>query len=274
MISFIRKGEEEKKRIDLKFNEKIKDLNDDDKKEITELRSTEAECEKLLSECEEEIAKIKLKYFEKSQEVLNKRGQQVEKVKNNFWFKVLVNCKYINDLIHENDYDLLKSLKNIRYEYIDKLCLSFKIIFEFEKNDFFTNDAIEKEYHLSADHLISEIKSTEINWNKGKDYFKKKKKKVMKNKKTGETKEIEVTKSTNSFFNFFFNFVFPKSSKALAEVDEEEEKNIGEMLDREYDIATIIKDELIPHASEYYVGVIPDNEEFNKYIEKNIGFNI
>jgi hypothetical protein len=48
-----------------------------------------------------------------------------------------------------------------------------------------------------------------------------------------------------------------------------EEKALYERLDKEYEIANEIIDEIIPHASEYYAGCLQDIEEHTNYVEKH-----
>ena len=54
-------------------------------------------------------------------------------------------------------------------------------------------------------------------------------------------------------------------------IDIEKEKSFAELFDKEYDLLKEIIYEIIPHASEYYVGIIPDIEEYLGYLEKNLG---
>jgi len=55
-------------------------------------------------------------------------------------------------------------------------------VFEFEKNEYFTNNLLEKTYHISDELLLKEIVSTKINWIEGKNVSVKKVTKKMKNK--------------------------------------------------------------------------------------------
>lgn len=275
MNTYARKSEDFNQRIDFKFKEQIKKLDQANKEQIEKIKSIENESMKVFEEYEKEIALIKEKYIKKNEEIIKKRKEEIEKLKEinkesvNFWFKVLVNSKQTNDLISPKDNDVLKSLTNIKIEYLDNEYENFKIIFEFDKNEYFTNDTLEKAYYFSKDKLISKIESTDIKWNKNKNYAQNKIKKVYKNKKTKETKEIEICSPNPSFFNFFCNITIP-DKKQISSLSFKEEKELAEFLDKEYDIAMELKNEIIPHASEYYIGLIPDIEEYQNYLEKNI----
>ena len=71
------------------------------------------------------------------------------------------------------------------------------------------------------------------------------------------------------FLIFFFNYTFPDNKK-IKEISISKEKNLGEFLDKEYEILSIFKNEIIPYASEYYVGIIQDFQDFDAYLDKNI----
>ena len=274
MISNERNLKEYQERLGLKFKEKIEELKGQHKESILKIRQLEKENENYLHEMEKEINQIKLKYSSKTQEILNIRNKEIDtlnKIKEdiNFWFKVLVNNKNTNNLINERDYPVLKNLININYEYIDRDINKIKLIFEFSENEFFNNKILEKQYNLSNDGLIEIIISSNIEWKKDKDYTKNIIQKKIKNKQTGELITKEINDPLPSFFNFFFNYTFPDNKK-IKEISISKEKNLGEFLDKEYEILSIFKNEIIPYASEYYVGIIQDFQDFDSYLDKNI----
>ena len=274
MISNERNLKEYQERLGLKFKEKIEELKGQHKESILKIRQLEKENENYLHEMEKEINQIKLKYSSKTEEILNIRNKEIDtlnKIKEdiNFWFKVLVNNKNTNNLINERDYPVLKNLININYEYIDRDINKIKLIFEFSENEFFNNKILEKQYNLSNDGLIETIISSNIEWKKDKDYTKNIIQKKIKNKQTGELITKEINEPLPSFFNFFFNYTFPDNKK-IKEISISKEKNLGEFLDKEYEILSIFKNEIIPYASEYYVGIIQDFQDFDAYLDKNI----
>ena len=155
----------------------------------------------------------------------------------------------------------MKFLNNLKWEYFNNDINIINLIFNFQENEFFENNLIEKKYYFSLDKFIYKIESTEIKWKK--DF----RKKIIKNKK----KEKEII--DNSFFNFFYNLELPNQEKIKKNknIDIEKEKSFAELFDKEYDLLKEIIYEIIPHATEYYVGVIPDIEEYLGYLEKNVG---
>lgn len=138
----------------------------------------------------------------------------------------------------------------------------YDLVFTFEKNDYFTNETLKKSFVMTKQNVIEKCEGTEIAWKDGKDVTKKKVKK--KSKKKGAAKTVTKTVECESFFNFFKTIVMP-DEKELATKDEdkedEEEKDVGELMDADFDIGNEFKDQLIPLALEYYLEVIQDDEE-------------
>ena len=64
----------------------------------------------------------------------------------------------------------------------------------------------------------------------------------------------------DSFFNFFETVELKekdkKGGKAGNDSDEEGENDVGEKMDEDYDLGNDFKDDLIPLALKYYLGVI------------------
>jgi nucleosome assembly protein 1-like 1 len=63
----------------------------------------------------------------------------------------------------------------------------FDIVFEFEKNDYFTNTILKKTYIMSRQNVIEKCEGTKVEWKEGKNITEKKIKK--KNKKSGKKTE-------------------------------------------------------------------------------------
>lgn len=72
-----------------------------------------------------------------------------------------------------------------------------------------------------------------------------------------------------SFFNFFCNLSLP-SQEQIKLLSSEKEKELADTLNEEFDLIKEIIEDIIPHAVEYYVGVIHDNEEYDKYFQNNL----
>lgn len=104
---------------------------------------------------------------------------------------------------------------------------------------------------MTRQNIIEKCEGTEIEWNDGKDVTKKKIKKKQKAKKGQPGKTITKTVEQESFFNFFKTITMPdekdlNKEKAPAEKEEgdeeDQEKDVGELMDEDYDMGVEFKD--------------------------------
>jgi hypothetical protein len=56
----------------------------------------------------------------------------------------------------------------------------------------------------------------------------------------------------------------------MKKLDYERERELGSQFDTEYEIGIELVEEVIPHASEYFVGVTHDTEEYMDYINEQM----
>jgi nucleosome assembly protein 1-like 1 len=180
-----------------------------------------------------------------------------------FWFKAMLNHPLMSRLIQEKDRPILMHLQDVECV-LHTTGYGYDIIFTFEKNDYFTNESLKKTFVMTKQNVIEKCEGTEIGWKDGKDVTKKKIKK--KSKKKGQNKTVTKTVEQESFFNFFKTIVMPEENELAAKAEaekegDEEEKDIGELMDADFDIGNEFKDQLIPLALEYFLEVIQDDEE-------------
>ena len=84
---------------------------------------------------------------------------------------------------------------------------------------------------------------------------------------TGEVITKSVEKPKKSFFNFFSNVKVP-SKDEINSYDFEHEKELGPYLDSEFENGLEFIEEFIPHATDYFLGLKPeDNDEFTNYLD-------
>lgn len=105
---------------------------------------------------------------------------------------------------------------------------------------------------MGKQNVIEKCIGTEIQW-QGADPTKAKKTKKKKGKK------VTVVEKVDSFFNFFQTI--EPSEKDLAgtkgDADEDDDnQEVGEKMDVDFDIGQVFKDDLVPLALEYFLGVI------------------
>lgn len=94
-----------------------------------------------------------------------------------FWLTALSNHAGISELITERDEEALKSLVDVRVEYLGEGKPGFKLLFEFgsDASSFFENKILEKTYFYQeevgslGDFIYDRAEGTEIKWKTGKD---------------------------------------------------------------------------------------------------------
>lgn len=166
-------------------------------------------------------------------------------------------------LIQEKDRPILMHLQDVTCN-LHEQGYGYDLIFTFEKNDYFSNETLKKSFVLTKQNVIEKCEGTEIAWKDGKDVTKKKIKK--KSKKKG-AKTVTKTVDQESFFNFFKTIAMPDEKELDTgkggdddKDPEDEEKDVGELMDADFDIGNEFKDQLIPLALEYYMEVIQEDE--------------
>lgn len=106
-------------------------------------------------------------------EELNKDAGTDVKGIPEFWLSAMKNQISLAEMITDRDEAALKHLTDIRMEYLDKP--GFRLIFEFEENEFFDNKTITKTYYYQeengyfGDFIYDHAEGDKINWKQGKD---------------------------------------------------------------------------------------------------------
>ena len=186
-------------------------------------------------------------------------GEMKEKGIPNFWEKAISNSHDI-DVVTEKDKKILQKLKDVSCE--TKENGDFTLTFTFEENEFFTPNVLTKEFILDKEFEISEIKSTKIEWKSDEvNPTIELKKKKMKNKKTKEIKTTVKREEVESFFTGFKDYKKSEEKKEEEEEEEEDEGGDSDNIEAQYDFGLTFKDEIIPFAIEYYLGVVEDEDE-------------
>ncbi len=167
-----------------------------------------------------------------------------------FWLKAMLANKETSAAIFEKDRSILGYLSDVSLE-LHEEGFGYTLSFHFEKNSYFKETVLRKAFKMSQQNIIESCEGTEISWLPGCDVTKAKKKKGKgKNKKT-------VTVKCDSFFNFFESI--DVSDKKTPGEDSDEEGSgdeRAEQVDADYELGNTIKDDLVPLALEYYLGVV------------------
>jgi nucleosome assembly protein 1-like 1 len=207
-----------------------------------------------------DIEKIREKLAElKINEEEAKNEKEGEKGIPEFWYKVILNNQDI--MINDKDKDILKKLKLIKCTQEENG--NFSLEFFFEPNDYFTNEVLKRNFILDEDYDIKEITSDEINWKSDSmnPTIELKSKKV-KNKRTKQVKTVTQRVKVPSFFSSFKHFEKKEGDKK-DEKDDDDEDDEGEELniEDEYDLGLQFKEEIVPYAIEYYLGIANDEDD-------------
>ena len=161
----------------------------------------------------------------------------------------------MGEMVSEKDRPILGYLQNIELELHDEeKGEGFDLIFTFAQQTYFEPSVLKKEIHMKHKGLVDKMVSTEIKWKDGCDPTRKKVKKKRKGKK------VTVEVKCDSFFNFFKDE--PEKSDKDEEKDEDgADMDVDELQDEHQQLAEQFKDDLVPLALEYYLGVIEQDDE-------------
>ncbi len=192
--------------------------------------------------------------------------------------------------IEDADEPVLRYLVDVRREKAGKFVLSlscdialsqdFRLVFEFAKNEYFSNTELTKTFLLDeTGRNCKETVGTQILWAPGRDVTFKLVPKRFKRKRISffylclvgskEVREVNKLQPASSFFNFFKSHkaadnTSDSSSNSDGEPEEHKKKSGGkerEAIENELDMATALSEKLIPEAALYYFGVRTDIDE-------------
>ncbi|XP_076920950.1 nucleosome assembly protein 1;2-like [Bidens hawaiensis] len=255
----------------------IQSLNPVVRKRVEVLRDIQSEHDELEAKFLEERAALELKYQKLYEPLYVKRYDIVngvvevdglkdesatdqtdgkskqEKGVPGFWLTAMKTNEILSEEISERDEGALKYLKDIKWCRIDDP-KGFKLEFFFDTNPYFKNSVLTKVYHMIDDGdnepILEKAIGTNIEWLPGKSLtqkiLKKKPKRGSKNKK-----RITKTEDCESFFNFFSPPQMPEDED---DIDEEEAEELQNQKEQDYDIASTIRDKIIPHAVSWFTG--------------------
>ncbi|KAK9727577.1 histone chaperone, partial [Basidiobolus ranarum] len=156
--------------------------------------------------------KIDEEFTEEIKETIKEESEADDESQNakgvpEFWLSAMKNHAQIADMITEQDQEVLKSLSNIRLAYLEENP-GFKLEFDFEENEYFTNTTLTKAYYYqqsaaAGDLVFDRAEGTEIQWKEGKNLSFTVETKKQRHKSTNKTRVVKRTVPAETFFNFF-----------------------------------------------------------------------
>ncbi|CAD7930446.1 unnamed protein product [Amoebophrya sp. A25] len=265
---------------------------DKDDERVVRMLKLDSEYMDLEKEYMRKVAQLQLEYTKKQEPLLQKRMEEAGEVED-FWLHVLRSHPILADEIQEWDVPILKKLRDIRTEEIEDSdglgCSGYKVIFEFEDNEYLVENTLTKfiETEFLSEHLTevackSIRMESDIQWKIGKDpTVEWKKPKAGKNKKGKAA--VPKKEARDSFFRSMFRTIDVQNLdeikdlllKAVREMgadpeecDDEEaleemyEEAIEKVQDDAFEIANVLKNNIIPHAVKFYTGeALPDDSD-------------
>jgi nucleosome assembly protein 1-like 1 len=181
-----------------------------------------------------------------------------------FWLSAMKNQISLAEMITDRDEAALKHLTDIRMEYLDRP--GFRLIFEFEENEFFENKTLTKTYYYQeengygGDFIYDHAEGDKIEWKAGKDLTVRIESKKQRNRSTKQTRIVKKTVPTESFFNFFDPPKPPQEDESAA-------SDIEERLELDYQLGEDIKEKLIPRAIDWFTGEALQYENIEDFDE-------
>ncbi|KAF2128526.1 NAP-domain-containing protein [Dothidotthia symphoricarpi CBS 119687] len=200
---------------------------------------------------------------EETPELNKEEGKDVKGIPE-FWLTALKTQPELAEMITDRDEAALKHLVDVRMEYLDRP--GFRLIFEFEQNEFFSNKSISKTYFYQeengygGDYIYDHAEGEKVDWKSGKDLTVRIESKKQRNKNTKQTRVVKKTVPTDSFFNFFDP---PKPPQD----EDDATSDIEERLELDYQLGEIIKEKFIPHAIDWFTGEALQYENFDEFDE-------
>ncbi|KAF9734103.1 nucleosome assembly protein [Paraphaeosphaeria minitans] len=197
------------------------------------------------------------------EEVNKDEGKDVNGIPE-FWLSAMKNQISLAEMITDRDEGALKHLTDIRMEYLDRP--GFRLIFEFEENEYFTNKTITKTYFYQeengygGDFIYDHAEGEKVEWKAGKDLTVRVESKKQRNKNTKQTRVVKKTVPTESFFNFF-------EPPSPPQDDDDASSDIEERLELDYQLGEDIKEKLIPRAIDWFTGEALQYENLEDFDE-------
>lgn len=218
---------------------------------VAKIEAVEVQINKLVDEQSEAIIKVEQEYVAKLVPHYHKRSVEIMKIPK-FWSTAFQNHPDLSEHIHEDDLEVLKSLKEIKVDLVNKdvpnpnnerttKTLNWSVSFVFDENDYFEDKEITKSFYQLGDHILSETVPAEISWKKDKNLIENTKQEKDADAAGDDDEDgMEFDKlEAGSFFTWFIDHRDPVSDE------------IGEH----------IREDLWPHAMNHFLNEGEESED-------------
>ncbi|UKK01239.2 nucleosome assembly protein [Theileria orientalis] len=241
---------------------------------LNELQTIQKSKDELEVEFNKELNKLRLKYEVLYQPIYESRYKILTRPQGleygtpslpRFWLTAMKNNKTLRNIIEVHDEPVLAYLSDVTSEYLEpNKQESFKITMKFDKNPYFTNTTLVKQYNMKSvdgelESLLQGTVASEINWLPDKNVTKQTVTKVQRHKRTKETRTRVDFEDKPSFFRFFTGQEVP-TVEQLSQMTKLEISELELYVEEDYDIGVVIRDKLIPEAIYWYLGAVDDDD--------------
>ena len=213
--------------------EEERDFDEETQKALEEIDANQNEIDLLNEKASEEILKVEQKYNKLRRPFYDKRNEIIRRIPK-FWLTTFINHPQISSVVEEDEEDALQYLNKLEVEEFEDIKSGYRIKLHFDKNPYFENDTLAKEFLLGSSGDPAST-STTIQWKEGQDLAAKAAQKAAANAKGGRKRAHE----SRTFFTWFCD-----NSEPAAD-----------------DIAEVIKDDMWPNPLQYFL--VPDIEVEN-----------
>lgn len=284
---------EQKPKADPKDVAEKEDVEDkeEDTPLVKELKVLDDKYLELERQYEKEMEELRKKYVEMQKPILDERTKVLTApgdgpvvgtpAISGFWAKAMKNHPAFENVIEEWDEPVLEYIRDITTDNIDKddSNKGFRLTFHFTENPYFSNETLEKEYHIeetspyTQDLEVTLIKASEIQWKDGKDVTIEKVAKKVKGggaKKAKQKKEKEEPR--DSIFRHFFRTLKPDmpvpddvnldEMGGMCDEDDDDEGIVEMLMENDHEVGMALRDQIIPFAVRWYTGeAAPDDDD-------------
>jgi len=259
---------------------------------VKELKALDDKYLELEREYEKEIQILQKKYTAMQVPILEERTKVLTTnppdgpatgtpALSGFWATAMKNHPAFESVIEEWDEPVLEYIRDITKSNIDENDSNkgFRLTFHFAENPYFSNETLEKEYHVEESSPYTQevevtlIKASEIEWKEGKDVTIEKVAKKVKGggaKKAKQKKEKEEPR--DSVFRHFFRTMKPdmplpddvnlEEMGGMCDEDDDEEGIVEMLMENDHEVGMALRDQIIPFAVRWFTGeAAPDDDD-------------
>merc|ERR1712168_755962 len=137
------------------------------------VNKVQEQLEQVNEKASEEILKVEQRYNKQRRPLFASRQAAIEKLDKSakdekFWARALANHPFLAPMMTNEELQIMRTLTKIEVEEDDDIKSGFSIRFHFAVNEHFTNDVIEKKFHMDNEGQVKNS-TTPIKWKKGKN---------------------------------------------------------------------------------------------------------